>query len=275
MNFSKRSPLMIANWKMHGSQSLIQAFFRGWSEHFQPQNAVPGSIVFCPPTAYLACMAAAIQALAPQLRLALCLGAQNLYPGDTGAFTGEVSASMLQDLGARYVLLGHSERRRLFAETEAQIASKARSAYDSGLMPVLCVGEPLAARQGGVALQVIQQQLEALLEGLPPETWRSSLPALTAGMSLGVIAYEPVWAIGTGLSAHPEQVQEVHQMIRAFLQGIDAQWAQGISILYGGSVQPQTASALWAIPELDGFLVGGASLEPQTFAAICMQAVAT
>lgn len=190
------------------------------------------------------------------------LGAQNLSEHDAGAYTGEVSGAMLAELGCSRVLVGHSERRSLYGESDAVVAAKFEAAQRSGLVPVLCVGETLTERDAGATLDVVRRQLMAVVE-------RSGVAALRRA----VVAYEPVWAIGTGLTATPTQAQEVHAAIRATVSELDAGVASALSILYGGSVKPQNAAELFGQPDIDGGLIGGASLVAGDFLAICQAAV--
>jgi triosephosphate isomerase len=189
-------------------------------------------------------------------------GAQNLSEQAQGAFTGEVSAAMLQDFGCRYVLVGHSERRSLYGESDRLVAEKFAAALASGLHPVLCVGETLEQRDGGKTLEVISAQIDAVLKRVG-----------VAAFSGAVVAYEPVWAIGTGRTATSAQAQEVHTAIRAQIAQADAKVAAELQILYGGSVKPGNAAELFAMPDIDGGLIGGASLVAADFLAICAAAV--
>lgn len=185
------------------------------------------------------------------------LAGQDLYFEDQGAFTGTVSGPMLKDAGCQYVLVGHSERRQFFGETLDSARRRVRAALRSGLTPILCIGETLAERQAEQTFDIVQSQLLSAIEELP-----------TADLRRLVIAYEPVWAIGTGQVATPEQAQEVHQFIRECLRKVDAEAAKSVRILYGGSVKPDNAAELLGKPDIDGALVGGASLDAETFANI-------
>lgn len=218
-------------------------------------GAMDCEIAVCPPFPYLA----QVQSLLAGSPVAW--GAQTLSERAQGAFTGEVSAAMLGDFGCRYVLVGHSERRSLYGESDAAVAAKFVAAQRGGLVPVLCVGETLAERQAGQTVEVVVRQLAAVVTA-------SGIAALAAA----VVAYEPVWAIGTGVTASPEQAQEVHAAIRAYLRGLDAAVADGLRILYGGSVKPQNAAELFAQPDIDGGLIGGAALVAEDFLAICQAA---
>ncbi len=183
---------------------------------------------------------------------------QNLHPAPSGAYTGEVSAPMLRAAGADWVILGHSERRSYFGETDAGVAEKAAAAFDAGLLPILCVGETLQEREAGRTLEVVLGQTEGVLAGMPEDR-----------LAKVVLAYEPVWAIGTGLTASPAQAQEVHAAMRARLgELIGADLAAGMRILYGGSVKPDNVSELMACEDVDGALVGGASLDGDSFLAL-------
>jgi triosephosphate isomerase len=245
-----RQPLVAGNWKMHGSRadnaSLIAALL-----DLLPSGK-NAEILVCPPFPYL------LEASRLLKDSGVQLGAQSVCAEAQGAFTGEVSAAMLKDVGCRYVLVGHSERRQLYGESDELVARKFVAAQSQGLVPVLCVGETLEEREGGHTLQVVSRQLEAVL-------------SVTGVRSLGraVIAYEPVWAIGTGRTASCEQAQDVHAMIRAKVAGLDATIGGSVRILYGGSVKASNAQELFAMPDIDGGLVGGASLKADEFARIC------
>lgn len=188
-------------------------------------------------------------------------GAQNLYPGTQGAFTGEVSGPMLKDLGCEYVLVGHSERRTLFHEDLSLIAEKFKAAQEARLTPILCIGETKVERESRKTEQIIQTQLESVIKQVGIEAFRQA-----------VIAYEPVWAIGTGLTATPLQAQEVHVFIRRLISQNNVDIASTIRILYGGSMKPENAVSLLAMPDIDGGLIGGASLDANSFLAICAAA---
>jgi triosephosphate isomerase len=206
--------------------------------------------VVCPPFVYLDTASRLLEGSA------IALGAQNLSTEPKGAFTGEVAAEMLRDCGCRYVIVGHSERRQLFQESDALVATKVAAALRAGLTPILCVGETLRQRESGSTLSVIEAQLGAVFT------------QLGSAIEQTVIAYEPIWAIGTGQTATPEQAQKVHAFIRRLLGAVTTK-ASEISILYGGSVKADNAVALFTQPDIDGGLVGGASLNAEEFAAIC------
>jgi triosephosphate isomerase len=246
----RRQPLVAGNWKMHGSRSenasLVSALLDLLPAGKQAE------IMVCPPFPYLLETGRLLK------DSGVHLGAQSVCAEAQGAFTGEVSAAMLKDVGCRYVLVGHSERRQLYGESDALVARKFMAAQSQGLLPVLCVGETLEEREGDQTLQVVSRQLEAVL-------------SVSGVKSLGraVIAYEPVWAIGTGRTASGEQAQQVHAMIRAKVAGLDATIGGSVRILYGGSVKASNAQELFAMPDIDGGLVGGASLKADEFARIC------
>lgn len=188
-------------------------------------------------------------------------GAQTLSEHDAGAHTGEVSGAMLREFGCRYVIVGHSERRQLYGETDAQVAAKFVAAQRAGLTPILCVGETLAEREQDATEQVVARQLDAVMDA-----------AGVAALGQAVLAYEPVWAIGTGRTATPEQAQAVHRHVRERIRAREAAVADGVRILYGGSVKPANAAELFAMPDVDGGLIGGASLVADDFIAICVAA---
>jgi len=246
----RRRPLVVGNWKMHKTpaetRSFIETFLRLWGQ----SEAVEAALL--PPFTSLACAEELLAATK------IALGAQDLYVGENGAFTGEISGAMLRACGCRYVLVGHSERRALFREDDALLNRKLDAAFAAGLFPVLCVGETLDERQQGRTEIKIEAQLSTDLAGIS----REDLSSL-------VIAYEPIWAIGTGETATPNQAQEAISLIRDWLANA---YGKGVSetvrILYGGSVTPENAAALVEGPDTDGFLVGGASLSPDSFTQI-------
>jgi triosephosphate isomerase len=244
-----RRPIVAGNWKMHGSRAenarLIEELLAGC-----PARPKAASVI-CPPFVYL-------QEVGRLLRdSAFSLGGQDLCADAQGAFTGEVSAAMLKDVGCEYVIVGHSERRLLYRESDQLIARKFGAAHAKGLVPILCVGEQLAEREAGRTHEVIGRQLDVVLE------------LCGAGvLEQGALAYEPVWAIGTGRNASPEQAQEVHAFIRTRIGARDARIAAATRILYGGSVKAGNAAELFAMPDVDGGLIGGASLKADEFLAI-------
>jgi triosephosphate isomerase len=248
-----RKPLVAGNWKMHGSRADNATLLRELLDLMQPQAAA--EVMVCPPFVYL-------QETGRQLKDSdVALGAQSLCAEAQGAFTGEVSGTMLRDVGCRYVLVGHSERRQLYGENDALVARKFVAAQASGLVPVLCIGETLEEREGGRTTEVVARQLDAVLT-----------VSRVSAFGQAVIAYEPVWAIGTGRTATPEQAQEVHGMIRSRVAALDAKIGASVRILYGGSVKASNARELFSMADIDGGLVGGASLKADEFAQICAAA---
>ncbi|SFU94116.1 triose-phosphate isomerase [Halomonas korlensis] len=247
-----RTPLIAGNWKMNGSRELIEHFGRQVTS-----DALPGGVsaALMVPFPYLEAANKAFKA-GP-----LVVGAQTLSDQPSGAFTGEVSGNMLAELGAQYVLVGHSERRALFHEDDTAVLARVRAALAAGLVPMLCLGETLEEREAERTEAVVLGQLEAVLDALEADQ-RQRL----------VIAYEPVWAIGTGRTASPEQAQAVHEVIRARLARYSAPLAEGMQLLYGGSMKASNAAELLAQPDIDGGLVGGASLKVDDFLAICQSA---
>jgi len=253
-----REKLVAGNWKMNGSRHAILDFVAALAASGVLADAAERhcAVAIMPPVGYLDCMAREL-AGHPDTR-GVILGAQDLHPESSGAFTGETSGPQLFDLGARMVLVGHSERRRLCGENDALVRRKFSAALDAGLIPVLCVGETLDEREAGEALAVCRRQLRAVLEGAGPQ-----------GLARGLVAYEPVWAIGTGRTASPEQAQEMHAGLRhAVAEAAGEAAAAELRMLYGGSVKADNAAALAAMPDIDGALVGGASLDAEAFTAI-------
>ena len=247
-----RKPLIVGNWKMNKTASEAASFIRDLRERL-PAASPNADVVLAPPFTSLE---STRNALGPSSWMSL--GAQNVHWETHGAFTGEVSAPMLRDLGCRYVIVGHSERRALFGEGNETIQKKVRAALVHGLSPILCVGESLAEREAGRTESVVTTQLTGSLEGLTAQ----DLATVT-------LAYEPVWAIGTGRAATTEQAVAVHRLIRLFVEtGWDSDTASAIRILYGGSVTPQNIESLLASDAIDGALVGGACLSPDSFATI-------
>lgn len=245
-----RKKLVAGNWKMHGSLADNAALLAA----IKPALAGIEAAV-CVPFPYLAQVQAALSGSS------IAWGAQTLSEQPKGAFTGEVSASMLLDFGCRYVIVGHSERRSLYGETDADVAKKYMAAQAAGLVPILCVGESLEERESGVTETVVARQLDAVIQA-----------AGIASFAKAVVAYEPVWAIGTGKTATPEQAQAVHAFIRGKLATLDKTVAEGLTIQYGGSVKAANAAELMAQPDIDGGLIGGASLIADEFVAICKAA---
>lgn len=244
-----RKIMVAGNWKMHGSEAMIQTLL-GEIIAGLPQGN-PADVVVFPPFPYLPL----VQTLASSTPVGW--GAQSLNPNVAGAHTGEVSASMLLEFGCQYVLVGHSERRAIYGETDAQVAARFEAARNAGLIPVLCVGETMEQREAGKTEEIITRQLDAVLAVSGAE-----------GFANAIVAYEPVWAIGTGLTASPEQAQAVHAFIRDKFAGLDGTIAGQLRILYGGSVNGSNAADLFAREDIDGGLVGGASLKAEDFLAI-------
>jgi triosephosphate isomerase (TIM) len=244
-----RKQFIIGNWKMNGSKLLVKELLTACKSVCEnPLNAV--QMVVCPPYVFLN------QAQIVLQHSAIAWAGQNMASEKEGAYTGEVSAAMLHEFGCRYVLLGHSERRTYFGETDEQITKKFKLAIAVGIIPVLCVGETYEQRQ--------EEQTEAILK-----TQLKGVMALAEAKSAAwILAYEPVWAIGTGVSASPEQAQDVHQFLRRQLASCDSHLAEELPILYGGSVKPDTAKALFCMPDIDGGLIGGASLHAREFLKI-------
>lgn len=247
---TKRKKLIAANWKMHGSFALVEALTEA-----AKQTATPPSveILLCPPHVFLPSVALALRDSAVKW------GAQDVSEHEQGAYTGEVSAQMLSALGCHYVIVGHSERRRHHGESSDLVARKALAALQQGVVPIVCVGETLMEREAGQNWAVVSAQLEAA-------------KTVFAQTQECVIAYEPVWAIGTGKTATPEQAQEMHGLIRNWLRSVIGNKADAARLLYGGSVKADNAAALMAQPDVDGALVGGASLVGSEFAGICRNA---
>ncbi|MGH8132390.1 MAG: triose-phosphate isomerase [Steroidobacteraceae bacterium] len=244
-----RRPIVAGNWKMHGSRTENARLIEELLAHSPADPAA--SCVVCPPFVYL-------QEAGRLLRDSLFdLGAQDVCADAQGAFTGEVSAAMLRDVGCQYVIVGHSERRLLYRESDQLVARKFAAAHARGLIPILCVGEQLADREASRTREVVARQLEVVLE------------LCGAGaLEQGVVAYEPVWAIGTGRNATPGQAQDVHSFIRARIAARDARIAAVTRILYGGSVKAGNAAELFTMPDVDGGLIGGASLKADEFLTI-------
>ena len=241
-----RRPLVAGNWKMHGNRAANRSLLEGVVPGVQ---AVPGvECAVCVPYPYLGEVAAQLAGTP------LAWGGQNVSEHAQGAYTGEVSVAMLAEFGCRYVLVGHSERRQLYGETDAQVAAKFAAAWAAGITPVLCVGETLAEREAGRTEEVVERQLAAVTAAAGREVFERA-----------VLAYEPVWAIGTGRTATPAQAQAVHAFLRPRV-------TPATRILYGGSVKKDNAAALFALPDVDGGLIGGASLVAADFIAIVQAA---
>ena len=249
------TPYIVANWKLNGSKQLA-------SDMLSALKNIPAdraNIIVCPPYPYLSCFQGKAQ------QAGLYYGAQNCAPYVSGAYTGEVSVAMLVDMGCQYVIIGHSERRQYAGETDQVIAAKVSLALESGLTPILCVGETENEHASKLTLAVLRKQIVSVID-------RQSLESENLASRL-IIAYEPVWAIGTGRAASPECAQERHHEIRTLLSAYDADFAAATPILYGGSVKADNVSALARLPDINGFLVGGASLDPQQFLNICEETI--
>jgi len=250
-----RNKIIAGNWKMNKDLNESAELINGLKSKLA---ALPKGVkaIICPPFISLA--------LAKELLKGspIELGAQNMYPEDEGAFTAEVSPTMLKSAGCKYVILGHSERRQYFKETDEFINKKAKKAFSSGLIPIICVGETLQEREKNITNLVVTTQVTGCLQGIPASDVENS-----------IIAYEPVWAIGTGKVATPQQAQDVHKLIRALLEKLySAATAEKVVIQYGGSVKPDNAKELLHQPDIDGALVGGACLKADSFAAIVLAA---
>ena len=248
-----RAKFVAGNWKMNGNLAANQALLQQLTTQLARVAGVKSAV--CAPYPYLAQVQQVLSGSA------IAWGAQDVSQFDAGAYTGEVSGWMLIEFGCRYVIVGHSERRTLFGETSEIVAQKYGAALKSGLTPILCIGETLSEREAGSTEAVVGAQLDAVL---------GRCGALS--FAHAVLAYEPVWAIGTGKTAKPDQAQAVHAYIRRRIAAEDAAIAEGVQVLYGGSVKGANAGELFAMPDIDGGLIGGASLDAQEFAAICRAA---
>jgi triosephosphate isomerase len=248
-----RQPLVAGNWKMHGSRVDNASLVRSLLDLLRPDGGA--EVLVCPPFVYLWETGRLLKDSDVQL------GCQSVSAEAQGAFTGEISAAMARDVGCRYAIVGHSERRHLYGEGDALVARKFVAAQSHGLVPVFCVGETLDERESSRTTEVVARQIDAVL-------------AVTGAQAFAraIIAYEPVWAIGTGRNASPDQAQDVHAMIRTKLAALDGMIAQSVRILYGGSVKASNARELFSMPDIDGGLVGGASLKADEFAQICAAA---
>ncbi|WP_306582074.1 triose-phosphate isomerase [Dokdonella sp.] len=247
-----RRPLVAGNWKMHGSRAMAAELVGA----LVAEAGGPVEIAILPPFPYIEAL------VARHAGSGLAFGAQDVSAHATGAYTGEVAAAMLKDIGCSHVLVGHSERRQYHGENDALVAAKFIAAQQAGLVPILCVGESLAEREAGITRTVIARQLEAVVGA-----------AGIAAFARAVVAYEPVWAIGTGRTASPAQAQEVHAFMRDTFARHDATIADSLRLLYGGSVKPANAAELFGQRDVDGGLIGGASLSAADFRAICAAAV--
>lgn len=244
-----RQPLIMGNWKMNGSREEGVQLAKALAEGL---GAVSQQVAVCVPFVYISDIRNTLAGSA------IAVGAQNVADQASGAYTGEVSASMLADCGVKFALVGHSERRQYYGDTNQSVAARFCQAQKQGVVPVLCVGETLEEREQDRTFQVVDEQLDAVIDAAGIEAFENA-----------VIAYEPVWAIGTGKTASDEQAQEVHKYIRQRIADRSAAVAEKVQILYGGSVKPDNAKALFAMPDIDGGLVGGASLDAKGFLQIC------
>ncbi|QSX34515.1 triose-phosphate isomerase [Shewanella avicenniae] len=255
-----RRPMVAGNWKMNGSAQLAQELFKKFAAKLN-NDAV--EVVLCPPTIYLESVRQQLEKHREALKGSIVrMGAQNVSQHDFGAYTGEISGGMLTDVGCKYVIIGHSERRRMYGETSDVVADKFAAAQKHGLTPILCVGESGPAREARRTFEVLAEELDVVIEKNG-----------TMAFDNAIIAYEPLWAVGTGKSATPEQAQEVHAFIRKRLSEVSPYIGENIRILYGGSVTPSNAADLFAQPDVDGGLIGGASLNSTEFLSLC--AIAT
>ena len=248
-----RQPMVAGNWKMNGSSDSVKELVAGIKDGMGSVNNA--EVVVCPPAVYIPRVSGAADGSA------IKVGSQNICDQDGGAFTGEISGSMLKDVGCEYAIIGHSERRALYAESDELVAKRFAAARRNGIKPIFCIGETLEERESGITNDVCSRQIDAViaLEGVE-------------ALADGVIAYEPVWAIGTGKTATPEQAQEVHAFIRGKIAALSADVADGLRILYGGSMNPANAAELISQPDIDGGLIGGASLKVDDFLTICKAA---
>ena len=246
-----RTSVVAGNWKMHGSRAENARLISALAAQFPAEP--PASCIVCPPFVYLQ----DVGRLLRDAEVTIGLGAQDVCAEAHGAYTGEISAAMLKDVGCAYVIVGHSERRSLYREDDQLVARKFAAAQSRGLIPILCVGEQLAEREMGHTEEVVSRQLDAVLELCGAESFGQAL-----------VAYEPCWAIGTGRNATPEQAQAVHAFVRGRIAARDAKIGAEARILYGGSVKAGNAAELFAMPDVDGGLIGGASLKADEFLAI-------
>ena len=240
--------LIAGNWKMNGTRDSVSSLLEGLAQQCTSTDV---DWLVCPSFLHIH------QAHTALKNSPILLGAQNVCDHASGAYTGEVAADMLKESGCTHVIVGHSERRHIYKECNGLVAARFFCALEAGLVPILCVGETLEQREAGQTLEIVFAQMDAMLKDLPEGDTRE-----------WVLAYEPVWAIGTGKTASPEQAQQVHEAIRKKLQEHDAQMAESVRILYGGSVKPSNAEELFAMNDIDGALVGGASLKASDFSGI-------
>ncbi|MGZ5050810.1 MAG: triose-phosphate isomerase [Methylobacter sp.] len=243
-----RRSLVVGNWKMNGTLASAESLAKGIIAGLGQEEA---DIAICVPYVHLPLVSGLVKGTK------LALGSQNVADKASGAFTGEIAASMLQEFGCKYAIVGHSERRTYYGDTDASVAARFCQSQAEGIVPILCVGETLEQREQNQTFEVIKAQLDAVID-----------LAGIAAFSAAVIAYEPVWAIGTGRTATDDQAQEVHQQIRQYIAAKDQDVADKIQILYGGSAKPENAKGLFAMPDIDGGLIGGASLDAESFLKI-------
>ncbi|RTZ74977.1 MAG: triose-phosphate isomerase [Gammaproteobacteria bacterium] len=248
-----RQPLVAGNWKMNGSLASVRELLAGLKEGIGDVKVA--EVAVCPPAIYIP------ETQAQLAGTPISWGGQDLSVHESGAYTGEIAGPMLRDFDCKYVIIGHSERRTYHGETDELVAEKFSAARKSGLVPIFCIGETLEERESGITEEVVARQVDAVIEHCGVEM-----------LGEGVIAYEPVWAIGTGKTASPEQAQEVHAFIRSRVAKSSSDVAEGLRILYGGSMKPDNAAELLAKPDIDGGLIGGASLKAADFLGICTAA---
>ena len=248
-----RRPIIAGNWKMHKTHLEAMHFVESLRNRLEPRDYERVEVVLCPPFTALR----TVQTTIDGANLDLGLGAQNMHWAPSGAYTGEISGPMLVKLGVSYVIIGHSERREFFGETDETVNRKVKAAFEHGLLPIMCVGETLAEREAGGTEAKVEGQVRAGLAGVP----RDRLPSV-------VVAYEPIWAIGTGRNAYPEDAEATIALIRKTLRSLGGDAADEVRIQYGGSVKAGNIAGFMAQPDIDGALVGGASLDPEEFALI-------
>ena len=249
-----RRPLVAGNWKMNGDSESTTSLINGIADG--RDDVTTAEVLVCPPYILIPRAADALNG-----RADIVLGAQDLDINQNGAFTGQISAAMLVDAGCKYVIVGHSERRAIYGESDQDVADKFKVAQDGGLIPVLCVGETLEERESGNTESVVARQIQAVIDLVGIDNFDNA-----------VIAYEPVWAIGTGKTATPEMAQEVHKFIRDMLSALNTGVADNLRLLYGGSMNAGNAESLIGMADIDGGLIGGASLQAESFLAICKAA---
>lgn len=250
-----RKSLVVGNWKMNGLRANNRPLIETVRDRVAAAVGMVTEVAICPPFVYLADTEALLKGST------VSWGAQNLSQYEGGAYTGEVAPSMLADLGCRFVIIGHSERRTLFGESDHVVAEKFIAAQRAELTPIVCIGESLEEREQGVTNKVVRRQLDAILKRIDVTTFAKA-----------ILAYEPIWAIGTGRTATSEQAQEVHAFIRSYIASYNSEVAQYLRILYGGSVKGSNAHQLFTMPDVDGGLIGGASLKAEEFLTICQAA---